>query len=73
MLLSFLSVNHTRLQENISMARRVHQGSILRGLLIDTFDEHLLVIDALDRRDTSGSIAALEAHFRASTHRTFAA
>lgn len=65
--------NHTRLQENISMARRVHQRSIFRGQLIDTIDEHLLVISALDRRDTLGAIAALEAHFRASTHRTFAA
>lgn len=64
---------HTRLQENIGMARRVHQRSIFRTQLIDTVDEHLRVITSLEKRDLAGAIANLEAHFRASTHRTFAA
>lgn len=64
---------HTRLQENISMARRVHQRSSFRAQLADTIDEHMKVIAALERRDVPAAIVALEAHFRASTHRTFAA
>jgi DNA-binding GntR family transcriptional regulator len=64
---------HTRLQENIGMARRVHQRSNFRTQLIDTVDEHLRVIASLEARDLAGAIANLEAHFRASTHRTFAA
>ncbi|MDP1729689.1 MAG: GntR family transcriptional regulator [Devosia sp.] len=64
---------HTRLQENIGMAKRVHQRSIFRTQLIDTIDEHLRVLSCLEKRDVAGAIANLEAHFRASTHRTFAA
>jgi DNA-binding GntR family transcriptional regulator len=64
---------HKRLQENIRMAQRVHRRSGFRSALLDTIDEHLKVIDALERRDVDGAVAALEAHFRASTHRTFAA
>jgi DNA-binding GntR family transcriptional regulator len=31
------------------------------------------VIATIEQRDIPGAIAAMEAHFRASTHRTFAA
>jgi len=61
---------HHRLQENLSMARRVHQRSIYRAQLIDTIEEHLRVITRLEQRDVAGAVSALEAHFRASTHRT---
>ena len=61
---------HTRLQENLGMARRVHQRSLFRAQLIDTIDEHMRVIACLEQHDVPGAIAALEAHFRASTHRT---
>lgn len=64
---------HMRLQENISMARRVHQRSVFRAQLVDTVNEHLKVLDCLERRDVGAAVEALEAHFRASTHRTFAA
>ena len=64
---------HTRLQENIRMAQQVHHRSGFRGALLETIDEHLKVIDRLEQRDVEGAVAALEAHFRASTHRTFAA
>jgi DNA-binding GntR family transcriptional regulator len=64
---------HTRLQENLGMARRVHQSAMYRGQLVSTVDEHLRIIASLEQRDIEGAIANLEAHFRASTHRTFAA
>ncbi|MDB5539489.1 MAG: hypothetical protein JWQ89_1216 [Devosia sp.] len=64
---------HMRLQENIRMAQRVHRRPGFRGYLIDTIDEHMQVIAALEQRDLAGAVAAMEAHFRASTHRTFAA
>jgi DNA-binding GntR family transcriptional regulator len=64
---------HQRLQENIRMAQKVHRRPGFRAALLETIDEHLRVIDCLERRDTDGAVAALEAHFRASTHRTFAA
>ena len=64
---------HARLQENLGMARRAHQRSIFRGQLIDTINEHLAMVTCLESRDLPGAVAALEAHFRASTHRTFAA
>jgi DNA-binding GntR family transcriptional regulator len=64
---------HSRLQENIRMAQQVHRRPGFRSALLETVDEHLKVIDALGNRDVEGAVAALEAHFRASTHRTFAA
>ena len=64
---------HNRLQENIRMAQQVHRRPGFRGALLETVDEHLKVIDALQNHDVEAAVAALEAHFRASTHRTFAA
>jgi len=64
---------HMRLQENIRMAQRVHRRPGFRGYLVDTVAEHMRVIAAIEQRDIAGAIAAMEAHFRASTHRTFAA
>lgn len=64
---------HQRLQENIRMAQKVHRRPGFRSALLDTIDEHLAVIACLEQRDIDGAVAALEAHFRASTHRTFAA
>lgn len=64
---------HTRLQENIRMAQQVHRRPGFRAALLETIDEHLKVIDCLENRDIDGAVQALEDHFRASTHRTFAA
>ena len=64
---------HERLQENIRMAQRVHRRPGFRGYLVDTVDEHMRVIAALEQHDIPGAIAAMEAHFQGSTHRTFAA
>lgn len=64
---------HQRLQENIRMAQQVHRRPGFRGALLQTIEEHLKVIECLEKRDVDGAVAALEAHFRASTHRTFAA
>ncbi len=63
---------HTRLQENLRMAKRVHRGTVYRTQLLDTIDEHMAVIDSLRARDTDGAIAHLEAHFRGASHRTLA-
>jgi DNA-binding GntR family transcriptional regulator len=63
---------HTRLQENIGMARQVHQSTMFRSQLISTIDEHMLIVESLERHDVEGAVAHLEAHFRASTHRAFA-
>lgn len=64
---------HARIQENLGMARRVHQRSIYKGQLIEAIDEHLEIIACLERRNVPAAVAALEAHFRGATHRTFAA
>jgi len=64
---------HQRLQENIRMAQKVHRRPGFRSALLDTIDEHLAVVDRLERHDIDGAVVALELHFRASTHRTFAA
>ena len=64
---------HNRLQENIRMAQQVHRRPGFRGALLETVDEHIKVIDALENHDVEAAVAAMEAHFRASTHRTFAA
>lgn len=64
---------HDRVQENIRMAQQVHRRPGFRSALLKTIDEHLEVIKCLETRDVEGAVAAIEAHFRASTHRTFAA
>jgi len=63
---------HQRLQENIRMAQQVHRRPGFRTALLQTVDEHMRIIDALERRDIEGAVAALEVHFRGATHRTFA-
>ncbi|MCC5973178.1 MAG: GntR family transcriptional regulator [Rubellimicrobium sp.] len=64
---------HRRLQANIGMARLTHKRVPFRQQLLDTVDEHRKILAALEDADRDGAIAALEAHFQASTHRTFAA
>jgi DNA-binding GntR family transcriptional regulator len=68
-----ISETHERIQANIRMAQRVHRRAGFRAYLVETVDEHMRVIGALEAGDIPGAIAALEAHFRASTHRTFLA
>jgi DNA-binding GntR family transcriptional regulator len=63
---------HARIQENLVMAKRVHQRSVFRGQLLDTIEEHLKIIDALEKHDVDAAVAALEAHFRGATHRVYA-
>ena len=64
---------HNRIQDNLSLARRVHQRRTFRNQLAQTIDEHLKIVDALERHDSVAALEALEAHFRASTFRTYAA
>jgi len=54
------------------MARRVHQRKF-HTQLSATIGEHLKILDALDARDVEGAVSSLEAHFSASTYRTYAA
>ena len=65
-------VTHNRLQDNISMARRVHQRTF-KTQLMSTIEEHFKILDALEAHDIEAAVDNLEAHFRASTYRTFAA
>lgn len=68
-----ISTMHRRLQANIGMARLTHKRTPFRQQLLDTVEEHRRVLTALAKGDADAAILELEAHFRASTHRTFAA
>ena len=68
-----ISATHRRLQANIRMVRLTHKRTQLRQELLDAVAEHRAVLSALAAGDHERAVAALEAHFRASTHRTFAA
>jgi len=65
-------VTHNRLQDNISMARRVHRR-IFKNQLISTIDEHLKIVDNLAAGEIEKAVENLEAHFQASIYRTFTA
>lgn len=66
-----ISATHARLQENIGMARLTHKRIPFRQQSLDTVAEHRRLLDALGTGDIEAAAAALEAHFRASTHRSF--
>jgi DNA-binding GntR family transcriptional regulator len=68
-----ISATHRRLQENIGLARKAHKRTVFRQQLLDTVEEHRRVLAALSEGDIARATEALEAHFRDSTHRTFAA
>jgi DNA-binding GntR family transcriptional regulator len=63
---------HDRLQGNIGMVRMSQRRPPFRGQLIETAQEHIRIIEMLEKNDIVGAVAALEAHFKASTYRTFA-
>jgi DNA-binding GntR family transcriptional regulator len=63
---------HARLQDNLTLAKRVHQRSVFKGQLLDTIDEHLAIITSLEGRDIQGALDNLAAHFKGATHRTYA-
>lgn len=67
-----IAATHARLQENIGMARLTHKRIPFRQQLLDTVEEHRRVLEALAAGEVEAAVSALEAHFRASTHRTFA-
>lgn len=68
-----IASTHRRLQSNIGMARLTHKRTPFRQQLLDTVEEHRRILTALAEGDADRAIVALEAHFRASTHRIFAA
>lgn len=62
---------HQRARENVHIARKVHQTSFGKSHYLDTIDEHLKVLNAVEAGNTALAIVALEEHFRAATHRIF--
>ena len=64
---------YERLQENLVLARHVHQRVFQARHFLASLDEHAKILDSLERHDVDETVANLEAHFRGSTHRTFAA
>lgn len=64
---------HKRVRHNVHIARKVHQTSFGKAHYLDTIDEHMRVLDAVQAGDATEAISALEAHFRAATHRIFIA
>ncbi|RUT29263.1 GntR family transcriptional regulator [Arsenicitalea aurantiaca] len=70
---SWISRTHQRLQANIGMARLTHARGPFKNQLLETVAEHMRIIASLEAGDIEAAVGNLEAHFRASTHRTFAA
>ena len=66
-----VSFTHEHVFVNLRISRQVHRKSEFRQQLIDTVGEHMAVLDAIEDKDASRAVAALERHFQASTHRTF--
>ena len=65
--------NHQRICHNIHLARKVHQTSFGKAHYLDTIDEHLQLINAIQAGDTTAAEERLEDHFRSATHRLFIA
>ena len=61
---------HDRLQENLDMAQPRPPALRLSGAADRHGRRAPAVITCLEQRDVPGAVSALEAHFRASTHRT---
>lgn len=66
-----ITAAHARLQDNLSIAKQVHQQAVFRRQLIETVNEHVAILDAVLARDPAAAVRALESHLRSSTHRTF--
>ncbi len=66
-----ITLAHRNQFENIFMARRVHQRPTVRKHILETLDEHMEVIAALEKGDSDLADEALERHFRGATHRVF--
>jgi DNA-binding GntR family transcriptional regulator len=66
-----ISAAHIRLHDNLSICKLVHIQRTYRRDLLDTIDEHLVLIDAMLERNIDVALDALNAHLRASTYRTF--
>lgn len=62
---------HEHVFKNMNISREVHRRPEFRKQLLDTVDEHMDILNAIEARDPDRAVAALERHFQASTHRTF--
>ena len=68
-----ISAAYARIMDNINLARQVHDRMGIRTRLLETINEHLAIIDSIERGDADGAAASLELHFRASAYRTVVA
>lgn len=68
-----IQATHKRIIQNVHIARTVHQTSFGKGHYLDTIDEHMSFLDAVEAGDSETASSTLEGHFRSSTHRLFIA
>lgn len=66
-----ISRTHRLLRDNLGFAQQVHHSSFGTAQYLSSLNEHLGLLDAMESGDLSATIAALEAHFKTSTHRIF--
>lgn len=64
-----LEKTYQRIVDNVALAQLVHRRNYSVAQICETIEEHLAVIDKIAARDPEGAAAALQTHFRASTHR----
>ncbi len=62
---------HNRLQSNISLARIAHNRILRRKAYMKAIDQHLAIIDHLEKGDLKGAVDALEDHFHTSAYQDF--
>lgn len=68
-----ISAVYARIQDNINLARQVHDRTALRKRVLDSLREHLAILDSIEKGDVEGAVANLELHFHASAYRTVVA
>ena len=68
-----ISAAYARIQDNINLARQVHDRIALRTRVLDSLREHMAILDSIEQGDADGAVTNLEAHFRASAYRTVVA
>jgi len=65
---SAVMATHNRLQMNISLSQIAHKRILRRKAYTKAIEQHLAIIDCLEKGDVSGAVEALEAHFQTSAY-----